>query len=99
MSEREAFEKALDAEIPPFSISTVPAALANAGLDLENLDELGNERRVVFVDTFKAHARPEAMHDHPLLRSRLVAEVVYTARGGPKSTGKRTRNTLRQLHE
>jgi len=94
-SELEAFEKALEAEIPPFavlyihgpggvgktalttemqyrcadrdmpvhamdarniepSVEAVEAALATAGLDLENLDELGNERRVVFVDTFEA---------------------------------------------
>ena len=94
-SELEAFEKALDAAIPPFAVlyihgpggvgktalttemqyrcadhdvpvhrvdarniepsaEAVETALANAGLDLGALDDLGEERRVVFIDTFEA---------------------------------------------
>lgn len=94
-SELEAFEKALDADIPPFAVlyihgpggvgktalttemqyrcadhnvpvhavdarniepsaEAVEAALAQAGLDLEHPEALGEERRVVFVDTFEA---------------------------------------------
>jgi hypothetical protein len=94
-SELKAFEKALDADLPPFAVlyvhgpggvgktalttemqyrcadrdvpvhavdarniepsaEAVEASLAATGLDLENLDDLGDTRRVVFVDTFEA---------------------------------------------